>query len=71
MKRKFKDEKFGFGGKKRKIKKNDAESSKDMSSYKPHINGKLKNGNQNVSNSLSYLNNFNINIISTIIFNLI
>ncbi|XP_002166032.1 probable rRNA-processing protein EBP2 isoform X1 [Hydra vulgaris] len=47
LKRKHKDEKFGFGGKKRKIRKNDAESSQDMSSYKRHIHGKPRGGNQN------------------------
>merc|ERR1740128_1401603 len=33
-KQKFKDKKFGFGGKKRGIKKNDKKSSDDVSSYK-------------------------------------
>uniref|UniRef100_A0A7S0SLK1 rRNA-processing protein EBP2 n=1 Tax=Mantoniella antarctica TaxID=81844 RepID=A0A7S0SLK1_9CHLO len=34
-KREFKDDKFGFGGRKRMTKQNDKESSKDMSGYKP------------------------------------
>jgi len=46
MKRKRKDDKFGFGGKKRKVKKNSAESSGEMSSFKPNIHGKAKNVNR-------------------------
>merc|ERR1712168_116627 len=39
-KRKRKDEKFGYGGRKRKMKKNSAESAGEMSSFKSHIHGK-------------------------------
>lgn len=46
MKRKRKDEKFGLGGKKRKVKKNSAESAGEMSSFKSHIHGKAKNVNK-------------------------
>jgi len=42
-KRKMKDEKFGFGGRKRKLKKNSIDSSAEMSSYKSHIHGKARN----------------------------
>ena len=49
-KRKFKDEKFGFGGKKRGMKKNTNESSNDVSDYKPFraggVSKKLGKGNQ-------------------------
>ena len=38
-KRNFKDKKFGFGGKKRGIKKNDKKSADDVSSYKPFKKG--------------------------------
>ncbi|XP_057311380.1 probable rRNA-processing protein EBP2 [Hydractinia symbiolongicarpus] len=46
QKRKRKDEKFGFGGKKRKVKKNSADSSSDMTSFKSHLHGKAKNVNK-------------------------
>lgn len=46
MKRKRKDDKFGFGGKKRKMKKNSAESASEMNSYKPSIHGKSNNANK-------------------------
>jgi len=39
-KRKRKDEKFGFGGRKRKFKKNSAESASEMTSFKSHVHGK-------------------------------
>jgi len=39
-KRKRKDEKFGFGGRKRKFKKNSAESAAEMTSFKSHLHGK-------------------------------
>jgi len=42
-KRKRKDEKFGFGGRKRKLKKNSVDSSAEMSGYKSHIHGKARN----------------------------
>lgn len=45
MKRKRKDDKFGFGGKKRKLKKNSAESSSEMTSFKSNIHGKSKSLN--------------------------
>ena len=49
-KRKFKDEKFGFGGKKRGAKRNTKDSNNDMSEYKPFrgagMNKKLGKGNQ-------------------------
>jgi len=43
-KRKHKDEKFGHGGRKRKLKKNSAESASEMSSFKSHIHGKGRGG---------------------------
>jgi len=42
-KRKRKDEKFGFGGRKRKLKKNSVESSAEMTSFKSHLHGKPRN----------------------------
>ena len=45
LKRKRKDDKFGFGGKKRKLKKNSAESSSEMASFKSNIHGKSKSVN--------------------------
>ena len=38
-KRNFKDKKFGFGGKKRGLKKNDKKSADDVSSFKPFNKG--------------------------------
>merc|ERR1712083_7685 len=38
-KRNFKDKKFGFGGKKRGMKKNDKKSADDVSSFKPFNKG--------------------------------
>merc|ERR1711990_1210544 len=35
QKRNFKDKKFGFGGKKRDVKKNDKRSTDDVSSFRP------------------------------------
>jgi len=48
-KRKHKDEKFGFGGKKRKLKKNSSESSsQDMGDFKPGVHSNKRfNRNQN------------------------
>lgn len=43
-KRKHKDEKFGHGGRKRKLKKNSAESAAEMTSFKSHIHGKGRGG---------------------------
>ena len=49
-KRKAKDEKFGFGGKKRGAKRNTKESAGDISEYKPFrkpgFNKKLGKGNK-------------------------
>jgi len=42
-KRKRKDDKFGYGGRKRKMKKNSAESASEMNSFKSHLHGKAKN----------------------------
>jgi len=39
-KRQAKNEKFGFGGRKRKLKKNSAESAAEMTSFKSHVHGK-------------------------------
>merc|ERR1719367_968676 len=38
-KRNFKDKKFGFGGKKRGMKKNDKKSADDVTSFKPFKKG--------------------------------
>jgi len=42
-KRKRKDDKFGFGGRKRKLKKNSADSAAEMTSFKSHLHGKPRN----------------------------
>ena len=42
-KRKRKDDKFGYGGRKRKMKKNSADSAAEMSSFKSDIHGKARN----------------------------
>jgi len=46
-KRKHKDEKFGFGGRKWKLKKNSAESAAEMDSFKSHVHGKTKSRSRN------------------------
>ena len=49
----MKDEKFGFGGRKRKLKKNSVDSSAEMASYKSHIHGKARNDPMVSSNRIS------------------
>mmetsp|Transcript_20105 Transcript_20105/g.49262 ORF Transcript_20105/g.49262 Transcript_20105/m.49262 type:complete len:285 (+) Transcript_20105:330-1184(+) len=43
-KRAMADKKFGFGGKKKKFKRNDAESAADMSDFNPRVNSNSKGG---------------------------
>ena len=45
-KRNFKDKKFGFGGKKRGMKKNDKKSADDVSGFKPFSKGRAGGPNK-------------------------
>jgi len=60
-KRKRKDDKFGYGGRKRKMKKNSAESAGEMTSFKSHLHGKAnknkpmgKAGGRNKGKSINH-----------------
>jgi len=50
-KRKRKDDKFGYGGRKRKMKKNSAGSTADMTSFKSDIHGKARRNNKPAAGS--------------------
>ena len=54
-KRNFKDKKFGFGGKKRGLKKNDKKSADDVSGFKPFRKGGAGGGASNKKNMKSKL----------------
>ena len=56
-KRKFKDNKFGHGGKKKRSKYNTAKSSASVDDYNPHIHGnKSKKSGNNKSKASKFTN---------------